>query len=128
MPGVAKGPMSVSGSIGSPIFSASYFSISFFSNESAIASATINLFAAIQDCPLLSIRAVTAVVTAASKSALGMTMNGSLPPNSSTVFLICFPAAAAKLAPASSLPVRVAALTRSSAIKAATSDAPTNKV
>ena len=41
-----------------------------------------------------------------------MTTNGSLPPSSSTVFLICFPACAATCAPAGSLPVRVAAFTR----------------
>ena len=34
------------------------------------------------------VRALTAVVVASSKSALGMTMNGSLPPSSKTVFLI----------------------------------------
>src|SRR5579884_3497824 len=37
--------------------------------------------AAMQDCPLLMTRAFTAVATASSKSALGITMNGSLPHN-----------------------------------------------
>ena len=49
--------------------------------------------AAMQDWPLLIVRALTAVRTAASRSALGITMNGSLPPSSSTVFLITLPAA-----------------------------------
>ena len=46
-------------------------------------------------------------------------MNGSLPPSSSTVFLMCFPAIEATLLPAPSLPVSVAAATRSSASIAA---------
>ena len=66
--------------------------------------------AAMQDWPLLMVRAFTAVLTASSRSALGITMNGSLPPSSSTVFLICRPAALATWRPAGSLPVRVAAL------------------
>ena len=41
-------------------------------------------------------------------------MNGSLPPSSSTLFLIFFAAMLATLAPAGSLPVSVAAFTRSS--------------
>ena len=43
-----------------------------------------------------------------------MTMNGSLPPSSSTVFLSTSPAIAATDCPAGALPVRVAATTRSS--------------
>ena len=42
--------------------------------------------------------------------ALGMTMKGSLPPSSRTVFLICFPATLATLDPARSLPVRLSAI------------------
>ena len=64
------------------------------------------------DCPLLIVRAFTAVVTASSRFAEGMTMNGSLPPSSRTVFLICLPAIDATLRPAGSLPVNVAATTR----------------
>ena len=60
----------------------------------------MNRFAAMHDCPLLTIRARMAVFTAASMSAEGMTINGSLPPSSSTLFLICFAAAEATLAPA----------------------------
>ena len=41
---------------------------------------------AMHDCPLFWVRAVTAVATAVSRSALGMTMNGSEPPSSSTDF------------------------------------------
>ena len=54
--------------------------------------------AAMQDCPLLIMRAFTAVATALSRSALGITMNGSLPPSSSTVFLMCLPGCAATCA------------------------------
>ena len=80
----------------------------------------MNRLAAMHDCPLLIVRAFTAVFTAASRSALGMTMNGSLPPSSSTVFLMCLPAIDATLLPAPSLPVSVAAATRSSASSSAT--------
>ena len=41
------------------------------SNLSAMGSATMKRFAAMQDCPLLKMRAFTAVVTAVSKFALG---------------------------------------------------------
>ena len=64
----------------------------FFSNSAAIDSATMKRLAAMQDCPLLRMRASTAVFTAASRSARGITINGSLPPNSSTTFLIRFAA------------------------------------
>ena len=50
-----------------------------------------------------------AVATAASRSALGITMNGSLPPSSSTDFLRFLPAALATDRPAPSLPVSVTA-------------------
>ena len=64
-------------------------------NSSATASATMKRLAAMQDCPLLIVRALTAVAAAFAMSALGMTMNGSLPPSSSTVFLSARPARAA---------------------------------
>jgi len=54
-------------------------------------------------------RAVTAVFTAASRFAEGITTKGSEPPSSSTVFLSAAPARAASARPASSLPVRVTA-------------------
>lgn len=75
---------------------------------------TMNRFAAMQDWPLFCTRAVTAVLAASSRSAEGITMNGSLPPSSSTVGLISSPAMAATDWPAGSLPVRVAAATRGS--------------
>ena len=57
-----------------------------------------------------------------------MTMNGSLPPSSSTVFLRCLPAIDATLRPAPSLPVSVAAATRGSASTPATASLPTSSV
>jgi hypothetical protein len=57
-----------------------------------------------------------------------MTMNGSLPPSSSTLFLIRFAAPEATLAPAGSLPVSVAALIRSSSSSSATRSAPISSV
>jgi hypothetical protein len=86
------------------------------SNSSATDSVTMKRFAAMHDWPLLMVRAFTAVRAAAVISALGITMNGSLPPSSSTVFLICLPAALATWLPAPVLPVRVAAVTRESSM------------
>jgi hypothetical protein len=45
------------------------------SNSSAINSATMKRFMAMQDCPLLNILASTALVTAAFRSALEITSN-----------------------------------------------------
>ena len=73
-----------------------------------------------QDWPLFCTRAVTACFTAASRSAEGMTMKGSEPPSSSTTFLSARPACSATARPAPSLPVRVTAATRSSAMMPAT--------
>ena len=70
----------------------------------------------------------TAVCTASSRFALGITINGSLPPNSSTVFLICFPHWLATSHPAGSLPVSVAATTRLSSSTRATCDDPIRSV
>ena len=69
-----------------------------------------------QDWPLLIVRALTAVRTAASRSALGITTNGSLPPSSSTLFLMTLPAALATWLPALVLPVSVTAATRGSSM------------
>ena len=91
--GVASGPISVAGSIGSPTFSAAICSTKRRSNCAATSRCTMNRLAAMQDWPLLIVRALTAVAAAASRSALGMTMNGSLPPSSRTIFLISAPAA-----------------------------------
>ena len=68
------------------------------------------------DWPLLIVRALIAAVSVASKSPLGMTMNGSLPPSSSTLFLMWRPAMLATALPAFSLPVSVIACTRGSTI------------
>ena len=68
--------------------------------------------AAMQLWPLFCMRAVTPTSTALAMSAEGMTMKGSEPPSSSTVFLISEPAVDATAEPAPSLPVRVAARTR----------------
>jgi len=65
-----------------------------------------------QDWPLFWVRATTAVATAFSRSALGMTMNGSEPPSSSTTCLTSEPAIDASERPAGSEPVSVVALTR----------------
>jgi hypothetical protein len=67
-----------------------------------------------QLCPLFWLRAVTATSAAFARSADGMTMNGSLPPSSSTVFFRASPAIEATDCPAGALPVSVAAATRSS--------------
>ena len=77
-------------------------------------------FAAMQLCPPLRKREVTATSTARSRSASSRMMKGSEPPSSSTVFLICAPAAAATDRPAGSLPVRVTACTLGSSITAPT--------
>lgn len=74
---------------------------------------TKNRFAAMQPWPLFWQRAVTATSAACSRSAEGMTMNGSLPPSSSTVFFKAFPATVATDWPAALLPVSVTAVTRS---------------
>jgi hypothetical protein len=74
------------------------------------------LLALMHDWPLLRVREVTAVLTAFSRSALGITINGSLPPSSSTVFFMFSPASLATCRPAPSLPVSVAALTRGSSM------------
>ena len=70
--------------------------------------------AAMHDWPLLNVRDLTAVATACARSADGMTMKGSLPPSSSTVFFSARPARLATSRPARSLPVSVTAATRSS--------------
>ena len=72
------------------------------------------------DWPVFWMRALTPCFTASSRSAEGMTMNGSEPPSSSTTFFSALPAASATELPAPSLPVRVTAAMRSSAIRPAT--------
>ncbi|GAA3075225.1 hypothetical protein GCM10020000_70420 [Streptomyces olivoverticillatus] len=89
---------------------------------------TMKRLAAMQDCPLFCTRAVTAVLTARSRSADGITTYGSLPPSSRTVFLTSSPATAATERPAGSLPVRVAAATLGSRRIASTAPEPTRRV
>jgi hypothetical protein len=84
--------------------------------------------AAMHDCPLLIARAFTATSVARATSALGITMNGSLPPSSSTDGLRWRPAVAPTSLPAFSLPVSVAAATRGSARICATRFEPTSSV
>ena len=120
--------MSVAGSIGSPTLSALNPATNCRSNSSAIDSATMKRLAAMQDWPLLIVRALTAVRTAASRSALGITTNGSLPPSSSTLFLMSLPAALATWLPASSLPVSVTAATRGSSMTRSTWSVPISSV
>ena len=71
-------------------------------------------FAAMQDWPEFTIRDFTPVESASSSFALGITINGSLPPSSSTLFFSSRPAALATALPARSLPVSVTAFTRGS--------------
>ena len=59
---------------------------------------TIIRLAQMQDWPVFWMRAFTACFAAASRSAEGMTMNGSEPPSSSTTFLSALPAASATAA------------------------------
>ena len=98
--------MLVAGSKGSPTTRVSIDSMKRDSNSSATASTTMNRLAAMHDWPLFCTRAVTAVRTASSRSALASTTKGSDPPSSSTVFFSASPAAAATDMPAGSLPVR----------------------
>ena len=84
--------------------------------------------AAMQLCPLFTSRAAAAVVAARGRSASSRTMNGSLPPSSSTVFLSSRPARSATWLPARSLPVSVTARMRASAMSAGTAAGPTSTV
>ena len=118
-PRSASGPSSVSGATGSPTCSAAIAATNRARTGRRSASATMKRLAAMHDWPLLTMRAFTAVSTARGRSALGSTMNGSLPPSSSTVFLRCLPAAPRRRCPAPSLPVSVTAATRGSAMIAA---------
>jgi len=68
---------------------------------------TISRLAAMQAWPLFCIRPIVAALTVRPRSSLSSTMNGSLPPSSSTDFFRCLPASEATELPARSLPVRV---------------------
>ena len=80
---------------------------------------TTNRLAALQDCPLLSIRASTAAETAPSRSSVDSRMNGSDPPSSSATFFRCRPATSATAVPARSDPVSETPATRGSPMIAA---------
>ena len=84
--------------------------------------------ALMQDWPLFSRRAKVPTRAAAATSAEGMTMNGSLPPSSSTTFLISLPAMDATDDPAGPEPVSVAAITRLSRRIGSTRAEPTSRV
>ena len=60
-----------------------------------------------QLCPAFNILLCVAIFAASKISASSKIINGSLPPSSITVFLICFPASDATEDPAYSLPVKV---------------------
>jgi hypothetical protein len=126
--GVASGPMSVFGSMGSPMRRARMPPTRRRSKSSATDSTTMNRLAAMHDWPLLIVRAVTATVAARSTSAVASTTNGSLPPSSSTVFLSWRPATAATSRPAGSLPVSVTPAMRLSAMSPETRSAPMSSV
>jgi len=81
-----------------------------------------------QDWPLLRQRATAATRAAAGRSAEGITTNGSLPPSSSTTFLISLPAMAATDCPAGPDPVSVAATTRLSRSTGSIRAEPTSRV
>ena len=79
------------------------------SNSSATSTWAMKRLAAMQDWPLFRQRAWCATSAARSRSAEGMTMNGSLPPSSSTDFLTTSPAIDGHRRPAGPDPVRVTA-------------------
>ncbi len=125
---VASGPTSVASSVGSPTTSAAIRATKAAANCSYTSVCTMNRLAAMHDWPLFWQRAVTATSAARSMSAEGITMNGSEPPSSSTVFLISSPQIAPTDWPAGSEPVSVAARTRGSRRIGSTSRAPTSSV
>ena len=96
---MARGPTSVSGSIGSPTLRASIPSTNRRSNSSGVLvddeALRRDARLAVVDLPRLD----CGLRGRASMSALGITMKGSLPPSSSTVFLIVRPAGSATLCP-----------------------------
>ena len=114
--------------MGSPTLSDFILATNALRIRSAMGSATMKRLAAMQDWPLLMTRALTAVATASSRLALGMTMKGSLPPSSRTTFLMRLAAATPTSMPAPSLPVRVAAATRGSSRMASTCFEPISSV
>jgi len=88
----------------------------------------MNRLAAIQACPLFFVRASTPTLAARSRGASSRTTKGSLPPSSRTDGLRCLPAVSATALPARTLPVRVTARTRSSAMASWTASGSTTSV
>ena len=120
--------MSVASSMGSPTVKASMAPARRSRKGSNTASRTMNRLAAMQAWPVLLQRDNAPTEAALSRSASGRTMKGSLPPSSSTDFLIRAPAAAATLRPAGSLPVRLTAKTESWSRTLSTCRAPMSRV
>src|SRR5664280_1487471 len=92
---LTNGPTSVAGSNGSPTDRAAIPDTKPSVKASAMSACTMNRLAAMHAWPAFRTRACTPTDTARSTSADGSTMNGSLPPSSSTTF---FPAAPARAA------------------------------
>lgn len=79
---LTSGPMSVAGSSPFPTFIFDAFFVRLSMNSSAISSSTIILFGLVHTCPQLVNLPQFAAFTASSRSAVGSTMKGSLPPSS----------------------------------------------
>ena len=88
----------------------------------------MNRFAEMHDCPLFWQREVVATFAAFARSADGITTKASEPPSSSTTFFSDSPAVRPTATPAPSLPVSVAAATRSSRRIFSTLPLPTSRV
>ena len=82
---------------------------------------TISRLDAVHAWPVFCIRPEVAALTVAAMSSASSTMNGSLPPSSSTDFFRCLPARAPTELPARSLPVSVTPWMRGSAMTCSTS-------
>ena len=98
----ACGPTWVSREAGSPMRRAPSSDLNRSRKRSTTGATTMKRLAAMQLWPLLISRASAAARAAASTSASASTMNGSLPPSSSTVFLSMRPACSATAMPARS--------------------------
>ena len=115
-------------SIGSPGLKFSRADWNFSRKRSASASTTMKRFDAVQACPALPMRPLTADLTALSRSASSSTMKASLPPSSIVVFFRFCPALAATTAPAASLPVRATPRMRGSSMTCATCSLEMNRL
>ena len=104
---VMSGPMSVSGSSGSPTTILPNSSPTPATKSSYRSAATIARVAAVQSWPVLISAPAAAPWIAASRSASSKTTNGALPPSSSWVRCPCTAAAAITLRPTGVEPVNV---------------------